>query len=111
MSHDHKNLLFLGPNPLVTLAEWIPFGTNNLILLEEKLEAHNKWGECLLTALIDEDPETSTVELEDPETKVMPVDGRDGEWIAFQGRGELQSHRRRTSSRAFYDPRREKAVS
>lgn len=84
MSHDHKNLLFVGPNPLVTLAEWIPFGTNNLILLEEKLEAHNKWGECLLTALIDEDPETSTVELEEPETKVMPVDGKDGEWIAFQ---------------------------
>ena len=84
MSHDHKNLLFVGPNPLVTLAEWIPFGTNNLILLEEKLEAHNKWGECLLTALIDEDPETSTVELEEPESKVMPVDGKDGEWIAFQ---------------------------
>ena len=39
MSHEHKNLLFLGSNPKVTLAEWIPFGTNNLILLEEKLAA------------------------------------------------------------------------
>ena len=36
VSHDHKNLLFVGPNPLVTLAEWIPFGTNNLILLDPK---------------------------------------------------------------------------
>ncbi len=69
MSHDHKNLLFVGPNPLVTPAEWIPFGTNNLILLEEKLEAHNKWGECLLTALIDEDPETSTWSSKSPRRK------------------------------------------
>ena len=84
MSHEHKNLLFLGPNPRVTLAEWIPFGTNNLILLEEKLEAHNKWGECMLTAFIDDDPETTTVELDEPETKVTPVDGKDGEWVAFQ---------------------------
>ncbi len=84
MSHDHKNLLFLGANPKVTLAEWIPFGTNNLILLEEKLEAHNKWGECMLTAFIDNDPETATVELDEPETKVTPVDGKDGEWVAFQ---------------------------
>lgn len=84
MSHDHKNLLFLGPNPRITLAEWIPFGTNNLILLEEKLEAHDKWGECMLTAFIDDDPETATVELDEPETKVTPVAGRDGEWVAFQ---------------------------
>ena len=84
MSHEHKNLLFLGSNPKVTLAEWIPFGTNNLILLEEKLEAHDKWGECLLTAFIDDDPETATVELDEPETKVTPVDGKDGEWVAFQ---------------------------
>lgn len=84
MSHDHRNLLFLGANPKVTLAEWIPFGTNNLILLEEKLEAHEKWGECLLTAFIDDDPQTATVELDEPETKVTPVDGKDGEWVAFQ---------------------------
>lgn len=84
MSHEHANLLFLGANPKITLAEWIPFGTNNLILLEEKLEAHEKWGECLLTAFIDDEPETATVELDEPETKVTPVGGKDGEWVAFR---------------------------
>ncbi len=91
MSHQHKNLLFLGPNPKITLAEWIPFGTNNLILLEEKLEAHDKWGECLLTAVIDNDPETATVELDEPETKITPVDGKDGEWVAFQAEVNYQA--------------------
>ena len=91
MSHQHKNLLFLGPNPKITLAEWIPFGTNNLILLEEKLEAHDKWGECLLTAVIDNDPETATVELDEPETKITPVDGKDGEWVAFQAEVHYQA--------------------
>jgi Mg2+ and Co2+ transporter CorA len=91
VSHDHKNLLFLGPNPKVTLAEWIPFGTNNLILLEEKLEAHDKWGECMLTAFIDDDPETATVELDEPETKVTPVSGKDGQWVAFHAEVNYKS--------------------
>ena len=38
----------------------------------------------MLTAFIDDDPETATVELDEPETKVTPVDGKDGEWVAFQ---------------------------
>ena len=83
MTHEHRNLLFLGKNPRVTIAEWIPFGTNNLVLLEGKLEAHDVWGECMLTAVLDKDPETTTVELDEPETRVAPIDGREGEWVAF----------------------------
>ncbi len=79
MTHEHRNLLFLGKNPRVTIAEWIPFGTNNLVLLEGKLEAHDVWGECMLTAVLDKDPETTTVELDEPETRVAPIDGREGE--------------------------------
>jgi Mg2+ and Co2+ transporter CorA len=83
VSDDARSLLFVGPEPRVSIVEWIPFGTNNLILLEEKLEAKESRGEFMLTGRIDQDPETTTVELEEPETKVMPVDGREGEWVAF----------------------------
>ena len=83
MTHEHKNLLHVGARPCISITEWIPFGTNNLVLLEEKLEAYEERGECLLTAVIDEDPETTTVELDEPETKVKPVAGDVGEWIAF----------------------------
>ena len=83
MSHEHRNLLFVGPVPAITIAEWIPFGANNLILLEEKLEAKDAWDECLLTAFVDEAPEATTVELEEPETRVKPLDRREGEWVSF----------------------------
>jgi Mg2+ and Co2+ transporter CorA len=83
MPDDAKSLLFVGAEPRLAIVEWIPFGTNNLILLEEKLEAKEFRGEFMLTGTIDQDPETTTVEIEEPETKVMPVDGREGEWVAF----------------------------
>ncbi len=65
---------FLKDNVTIQLNEWIPFGLNNIISLNDHLESNSNIGHTLLTESIDYQPETSTLETTPTLSRVRVVD-------------------------------------
>lgn len=74
---------FVRDNVRIMLNEWIPFGLNNMISLNEKLEAESQVRYTLLTESIDYKPETSTFETKPTLSRVRVVDFMRTEFVEF----------------------------
>jgi len=74
---------FLKGNVRIMLTEWIPFGLNNIISLNDKLETSSENKHTLLTESIDFRPETSTFETSPDLSRVRVVESERTEYVEF----------------------------
>jgi len=79
-----KEINFLKGNIKLIITEWIPFGTNNLHLLSEKISLAGQKG-AMFTGVIDVEPTTQIFPLSEPETYIKVADYKIGEYIEFIG--------------------------
>ncbi len=94
-----QQLVELSGETLLLLTEYLPFGANNLALLEDRLECTESLREIHLTDETDADPERGVLEIEEPEAKVAVTGYRRHSWIDFvaevryRTRGKLEVER------------------
>lgn len=80
MAHQGRRMVpttelsFLKGEVVIQLNEWIPFGLNNIISLNDKLESSSNIRHTLLTEAIDYSPETSTFETKPTLSRVRVLD-------------------------------------
>jgi hypothetical protein len=74
MMRPTNEVSFLKDNVIIWISEWIPFGLNNIISLNDKLESSSNIRHTLLTETIDFSPETSTFETKPTLSRVRVVD-------------------------------------
>ncbi len=78
-----QELAFLKGDVRIMLTEWIPFGLNNIISLNDKLEADSDFKRTLLTDSIDYQPETSTISTSSDLSRVRVVQSERTEYVEF----------------------------
>jgi hypothetical protein len=71
-------------NPKVLMGEWIPFGENQILALNDKLGSAERVQGGLLTAIVDDEPESMIFECKPGLTSVRIVDFDLFNFIAFQ---------------------------
>lgn len=55
----------------ILVADYIPFGRNSMIAINKKLEAYKKVRDSLISAFLDKDPGSSTIEISPIKTRVV----------------------------------------
>jgi WD repeat-containing protein 35 len=84
MPDEDKQLTFLKGDVHLLITEWVPFGENNMVSLQEKLEASEKVKDFLLTDRIDTAPETATFMVGPPLTMIRLIDHKMAKHVDFE---------------------------
>ena len=78
-----EQLIGLRGETLVLLNEYIPFGANNISMLEKRVECDESLRELHLTEFLDDNPERGILEIPEPEAKVAVMGHQRHDWIDF----------------------------
>jgi hypothetical protein len=79
----HKNVLFFKDLRL-SISEWVPFGQNAISTFNDSIDSLKGIKSSLLTGTVDEEPDTSSFEIEPRFTRVYLEDFDMYNWIKFK---------------------------